>query len=123
MDTKNFGRRVAAASVGILAVGAIEIASPTAHAALSYGSIAYADNGAGAVVWNYPSSREAQKAAIQYCGWSSCEALNYFTDCGVAVRNDTHVQSAHGPTLGAATRAALNAIPGGNGYIDLWACN
>ncbi len=79
--------------------------------------------GAGAVVWNYPSSRDAQQAAIQYCGWTSCEALNYFTDCGVAVRNDTHVQAAHGRTLGAATRAALNAIPGGGGYIDLWACN
>ncbi|WP_051289059.1 DUF4189 domain-containing protein [Mycobacterium sp. URHD0025] len=121
MDTRSFGRRVAAASVGVLAVGVIEL--PTAHAALSYGSIAYADNGAGAVVWNYPSSRDAQQAAIQYCGWTSCEALNYFTDCGVAVRNDTHVQAAHGRTLGAATRAALNAIPGGGGYIDLWACN
>ncbi|WP_074133154.1 DUF4189 domain-containing protein [Mycolicibacterium houstonense] len=124
MKIKAIGRRVAAAGVGILAVTAIQVANPTtANAALSYGSIAYSENGAGAVVWNYPSAREAQQAAIQYCGWTSCEALNYFTDCGVAVRNDTHVQSAHGPTLAAATRAALSAIPGGSGYIDLWACN
>ncbi|MCV7066906.1 DUF4189 domain-containing protein [Mycolicibacterium houstonense] len=124
MDTKGFGRRAAAAGVGILAVGAIQVANPTtANAALSFGSIAYADNGAGAVVWHYPSPREAQQAAIQYCGWTTCEALSYFTECGVAVRNDTHVQAGRGPTLGAATRNALNAIPGGGGYIDLWACN
>lgn len=123
MKIKAIGRRAAAAGVGILAVGTVQLVSPTnAHAALDWGSIAYSENGAGAAVWNYPSSKAASDAAVQYCGYTSCEPMTTFTDCGVAVRNDTHVQTAHGPTLGAATRAALNAIPGGGGYIDLWAC-
>ncbi|OBB79293.1 DUF4189 domain-containing protein [Mycolicibacterium peregrinum] len=124
MEIKSFARRAAVAGIGAVTVGATQLVAPTgAHAALSYGAIAYSENGAGAAVWHYPSAKEASAAAVQYCGYTSCEPMNTFTDCGVAVRNDTHVQTAHGPTLGAATRAALNAIPGGGGYIDIWACN
>lgn len=123
MEIKGFARRAAVAGLGVLAVGAGQLIAPSpANAALDWGSIAYAPNGAGAAVWNYPSSKEASAAAIQYCGYTQCEALTTFTDCGVAVRNSTTVQTAHGPTLGAATRTALNALPGGSGYIDLWAC-
>jgi len=125
MDIKGLGRRAAAAGAAVVTAGAaLTLITPaTANAALSWGAIAYSSNGAGAVVWNYPSRDAASQAAVTYCGWTSCEPMTAFPDCGVAVRNDQYVQTARGATLGAATRAALDGLPGGGGYIDLWACN
>ena len=121
---KAINLQAAAMAAGVLTAATIGVAAaPDAQAALSYGSIAYADNGAGASTWNYPSRSDAQQAAVLYCGYSSCEVLTTFTDCGVVLYDSSTriLQGAHGPTLSSAIAAARTAVP--NGYVDSWACN
>ena len=122
MKVKAAPARVAMlAAAALAAATANVIVAPTAQAALSYGAIAYATNGAGASVWNYPSRGDAEQTALDYCGYSSCKVLSSFKDCGAVVFDGSSLQGGYGPTLSAAIRDAKMRLP--NRYVDSWACN
>jgi Domain of unknown function (DUF4189) len=109
-------------TASVLAAAAMSVVvAPDAQAALSYGAIAYANNGAGASTWNYPTRRDAEQAALDYCGYTSCEVLSSFKDCGAVVYDGTSLQGGYGPTLSAAIADAKRRLPGS--YVDSWACN
>ncbi|HET6734089.1 DUF4189 domain-containing protein [Mycobacterium sp.] len=118
--TKLQGAVVMAA--GVLGAATISLGgAPSAGAALYYGAIAYADNGAGASTWNYPTRSDAEQSALDYCGYSSCEVLSSFKDCGAVVFDGSTLQGGYGPTLSAAIADAKSRLPGS--YVDSWACN
>lgn len=118
--TKLQGAVVMAA--GVLGAATISVAgAPQAGAALYYGAIAYANNGAGASTWNYPTRSDAEQSALDYCGYSSCEVLSSFKDCGAVVFDGSTLQGGYGPTLSAAIADAKSRLPGS--YVDSWACN
>ena len=97
------------------------VVAPQAEAALSFGAIAYAKNGAGASVWNYPSRSNAEQASLDYCGYTSCEVLSSFKDCGAVVFDGSTLQGGYGPTLSSAIADAKRGLP--SSYVDSWACN
>ncbi|WP_299557231.1 DUF4189 domain-containing protein [uncultured Mycolicibacterium sp.] len=96
--------------------------APSADAALYYGAIAFAPNGAWASSWNYPTRAQAEQLALDYCGYSNCKVLTSFTECGAVAENDVKYQGGSGPTLLAAQQDALARL-GTPGYIVEWACN
>jgi hypothetical protein len=115
-------QRAAALTAAVLAAATVSVVvAPQAEAALSFGAIAYAKNGAGASVWNYPSRSDAESASLDYCGYSSCEVLSSFKDCGAVVFDGTTLQGGYGPTLSSAITDAKRRLP--NSYVDSWACN
>jgi hypothetical protein len=115
-------QRAAVLAAAVLAAATVNmVVAPQADAALSYGAIAYAKNGAGASVWNYPSRSDAESAALDYCGYTSCEVLSSFKDCGAVVFDGTTLQGGYGPTLSAAISDAKRRLP--SSYVDSWACN
>jgi len=114
-------RRTTAAAVAV-AASLSTLATPTANAALYYGAIAMAPNGAGGSTWGYPTRSEAEGDALSTCGYSSCKVLTSFTQCGAIAANDTLYQGGIGPTLALAQLDALNRL-GGGGHIEYWACN
>ncbi|WP_396910366.1 DUF4189 domain-containing protein [Mycolicibacterium sp.] len=123
MKLNVFDRRGAAVAVAGAAVVASVISAPTSNAAIYYGAIAYAPNGAWGSSWDYPSADSAQAAAIYSCGWTSCKVLTTFTECGAVAENSDRYQGGSGPTLIAAQDSALSQLRGGGGWISAWACN
>lgn len=124
MTTTAKPRRTAALAVtaALAAASATALAAPpAANAALYYGAIAYAKNGAGASTWGYPSRSNAEQEALSYCGYSSCKVLSSFTDCGAVVFDGSTLQGGYGRTLTAAIADAKSLLP--NSYVDSWACN
>lgn len=122
MKATALSRRAAVTAAAILAMTAIEaVNAQTADAKLYYGAIAYATNGAGASVWDYPSRSSADQASLDYCGYSSCKVLTNFADCGAVAFDGSTLQGGGGPTLAAAEADAKRRLPGG--WIDSWACN
>jgi hypothetical protein len=84
-------------------------------------SRAYAINGAGASVWDYPTRADAEQTALDYCGYTSCKVLSTFKDCGAVAFDGSNLQGGYGPTLSSAIADAKSRLPGGS--IDSWACN
>jgi hypothetical protein len=122
MKVTALSQRAAVAAAAAVTAATISVAgAPDADAALYYGAIAYAPNGAGASVWNYPSRSEAEQTALDYCGYSSCKTLSSFKDCGAVVYDGDAWQGGYGRTLSAAIADAKRRMPGG--YVDSWACN
>jgi hypothetical protein len=122
MKVSVLSQRAALAAAGVLAAAAVNVvAAPPAEAALAYGAIAYATNGAGASVWNYPSRSNAEQASLSYCGYSSCEVLSSFKDCGAVAYDGNTLQGGYGRSLSAAIADAKSRLPGG--WVDSWACN
>ena len=122
MKVTAFSQRAAVVAVGVLTAAAVNaVAAPQAQAQLSYGAIAYATNGAGASVWNYPSRGDAEQASLLYCGYSSCEVLSSFKDCGAVAYDGSTLQGGYGRTLSAAIADAKSRLP--SSWIDSWACN
>lgn len=122
MTKPNLARRAAILAAGLATAATIStVGIPQAEAALYYGAIAYAPNGAGASVWDYPSRADAEQTALNYCGYSSCKVLSSFKDCGAVAATSTQLQGGYGPTLSAAILDAKSRLPGS--YIDSWACN
>ncbi|MBB2988987.1 hypothetical protein FHR72_000444 [Mycolicibacterium iranicum] len=109
------------ATAPLAALGVSLVGIPTANAELYYGAIAYADNGAGASTWNYPTRRDAEQAAVDYCGYSSCDVLSSFSECGAVAFDGSRLYGGTGRTLALAQLDALNNL--GGGWIELWACN
>lgn len=121
-----FTRRAAVAAVAVLAASTISvIESATAGAVSGYGAIAYSSNGASGWAINYPSPAGASRAAVNQCGYTDCEALTTFTDCGAVARSNSiaQLQGGHGTTLARAESRALRLLGAADGYIDSWACN
>lgn len=122
MTKPPLARRAALLAAGLAAAATLStVATPQAEAALYYGAIAYATNGAGASVWDYPSRADAEQTALNYCGYSSCKVLSSFKDCGAVAFDGSNLQGGYGPTLSAAIRDAKSRLPGS--WIDSWACN
>ena len=122
MKAHSWRARAAVVSTAPLIAAAVSfVGVPNANAALYYGAIAYADNGAGASTWNYPTRRDAETAAVDYCGYSSCDVLSSFSECGAVAFDGNRLYGGTGPTL---TLAQLDALTNlGGGWIDSWACN
>lgn len=95
------------------------VVAPQAEAALSYGAIAYAKNGAGASVWNYSSPTPSRPHWITAV--TAVRVLSSFKDCGAVVFDGTTLQGGYGRTLSAAISDANHRLP--NSYVDSWACN
>jgi len=124
MSRTTFGRRATAAALAVAAGASLStLVAPSANAALYYGAIAMAPNGAGGSTWGYPSRTEAEGDAIATCGYSSCKVLSSFTECGAIAANSTRYQGGVGPTLALAQLDALTHLKGEPGYIEYWACN
>ena len=122
MKVFDHSARAVVVAAALLAAAAVSgIVAPRADAALSYGAIAYATNGAGASVWNYPSRSNAASTALDYCGYASCKVLSSFKDCGAVVFDGSSLQGGYGPTLSGAIADAKGRLP--NSYVDSWACN
>jgi hypothetical protein len=122
MKVNALSQRAAIVAAAALTAATVNVAgAPDADAALYYGAIAYAKNGAGASVWNYPARSEAEQAANDYCGYSSCKTLSSFKDCGAVVFDGSTLQGGYGRSLSAAIADAKSRLPGS--YVDSWACN
>ncbi|KAA0093662.1 DUF4189 domain-containing protein [Mycolicibacterium sp. P1-18] len=118
-----FARRSALVVAGVAVASTVNtgVVAPPAEAALSYGAIAYAPNGAVGAASNFSSRREAEQTAMDWCGWSDCKVLVTFTGCGAVAENDVKFQGGNGPILVLAEGDALSRI--GSGWIDSWVCN
>jgi hypothetical protein len=115
-------QRAAVVAAAVLAAATVNVVvAPQAEAALSFGAIAYAKNAAGASVWNYRSRSDAEQSALDYCGYTSCEVLSSFKDCGAVVFDGSTLQGGYGPTLSSAIADAKRRLP--SSYVDSWACN
>jgi hypothetical protein len=124
MSRNTFRRRATAAAIAIAAGASMStLTAPGANAALYYGAIAMAPNGAGGSTWGYPSRADAEGDALATCGYTSCKVLSSFTECGAVAANSTRYQGGVGPTLALAQLDALTKLKGGAGYIEYWACN
>jgi hypothetical protein len=97
-----FQRAAVVAAAVLAAATANMVVAPQAEAALSFGAIAYAKNGAGASMWNYPSRADAEQTALDYSGYTSCEVLSSFKDRGAVVFDGSTLQGGYGPTLSSA---------------------
>ncbi|ANE83462.1 hypothetical protein A7U43_28545 (plasmid) [Mycobacterium adipatum] len=115
-------RRVAVVAAGVVAASALAtVVGPQAGAARYYGAIAYATNGAGASVWSYPSRADAEDAALDYCGYSTCKVLVTFSECGAVAFDGDTLQGGSGSSLFAAINDAKSRLPGS--WVESWACN
>ncbi|SOJ56565.1 hypothetical protein MSIMFB_04042 [Mycobacterium simulans] len=123
MTTRICRRRRLTATVGQLAaVTAMTVAlAPTAHAAESYGAIAYSANGSWGRSYAYPTRAAAEATAVKHCGYSDCKVLTSFTACGAVAAKDHDYKGGVGADLSSAMKDALSKLDGG--YIDTWACN
>lgn len=123
MTTMVARRRRFAVTVARLAVVIATTAAlaPTAHAADSYGAIAYSSNGSWGRSWSYPTKAAAEATAVKSCGYSDCKVLTTFTACGAVAAKDRDYRGGVGANLSAAMKDALSKLQGG--YIDTWACN
>ncbi|GAA1071640.1 DUF4189 domain-containing protein [Tsukamurella spumae] len=103
-------------------VGGIQVAAaPAANAAVNFGAIAVASNGATGRAWDYPSRAAAERAALNSCGWGSCKVLASFSDgCGAVAQTRTRYQGGTGRSLYAAQRSAISLSGGGS--IFVWTC-
>ncbi|NMD55048.1 MULTISPECIES: DUF4189 domain-containing protein [Tsukamurella] len=108
---------VATASVA----GGVQVAvAPAANAAVNWGAIAVAGNGATGRAWDYPTRAAAERAALNSCGWRTCKVLATFANgCGAVAENRTTYRGYTGPTLRAAQNGALS-LPGSR--IKAWQC-
>jgi hypothetical protein len=109
------------AAAPVLAATALAAGVPNANAALYYGAISYAPNGAGASTWNYPTRSDAEQSSLDYCGYTSCKVLSSFSNCGAVAYDGTQFYGGTGRTLALAQLDALSNL--GGGWIDEWACN
>jgi len=110
------------AAVAVLSAATIADAG-VAQAGQGWGAIAYSHNGTNATAWDYPSAADAGQAAVSTCGYTDCEVLTQFPECGAVVKDSNYFQGGHGPTLRAAIASALAQLPSHVGYVDAWACN
>ncbi|GAB3132407.1 DUF4189 domain-containing protein [Tsukamurella serpentis] len=118
LTKKTFVAAVATASVA----GGIHVtAAPAANAALNFGAIAVAANGAMGRAWDYSSPAAAERAALASCGWGSCKVLASFANgCGAVAATRTRFQGGTGRSLYAAQRSAISLAGGGS--IMAWQC-
>ncbi|MBS4101889.1 DUF4189 domain-containing protein [Tsukamurella paurometabola] len=119
LTRKAFVAAVATASVA----GGIQVAvaAPAANAAVNFGAIAVASNGASGRSWDYPSRAAAERAALNSCGWGSCRVLASFANgCGAVAETRTRFQGGTGRSLYAAQRSATSLA--GGGTIKVWQC-
>lgn len=119
---KTFPRKALVAAVATASIaGGIQItAAPAANAAVNYGAIAVASNGATGRAWDYPTAASARAAALQSCGYGSCKVLASFGDgCGAVAENRTRFRGYAARSLGAAQNGALS-LPGS--HIKTWVC-
>ncbi len=117
-------RRQAAAVVASLAsvVGMTLAVAPAANAASYWGAIAYSTStGSGGRAWDHPTKQSANNMALSYCGYTDCQVLVSFTECGAVAENSNSRAGGYGPTLQLAMSEALNHAPGG--WILSWQCN
>ncbi len=111
---------IAAVATASVAGGVQVAAAPAANAALNFGAIAVASNGASGRSWDYPSRAAAERAALNSCGWGSCKVLASFANgCGAVAENRTTYRGYSAATLGAAQNGALT-LPGSR--IKVWQC-
>ncbi|QLL06198.1 DUF4189 domain-containing protein [Mycobacterium vicinigordonae] len=125
--TRSPRRRLTIAAARMAGGIAIAVAlTPVAHAADSYGAIAYSPNGMWGRSHTIASKEDAEATALKSCGASDCKVMISFTGCGaVAAKNGAgtakEYQAGIGPDLRTAMKDALGKLP--DGYIDTWACN
>jgi hypothetical protein len=124
MEMTAFQRRAAVALLSMAAATAMSTALAPAATADGYvGAIAYSRGGGMyGRAWDAPTKAAAVSAAMSACGYTDCQVLVTFTNCGaIAYDAAGDRQGGFGPTLGAAEQDALNRL--GGGWIDTWACN
>lgn len=117
-------RRVAAlaTTMGVVAAAAASvIAAPVADAATYYGAIAYSGNGSYGTAADYPTRALAEQTSVIWCGYTDCEVLASFSQCGAVATDGSQLYGGTGPTLAAAQLKALTNL--GGGWIDSWVCN
>ncbi len=119
---KTLSKKALIAAVATASVaGGIQIAAaPAANAAVNFGAIAVAGNGATGRSWDYPSRAAAERAALNSCGWRGCKVLASFSNgCGAVAENRTTYRGYAARSLGVAQRGALS-LPGSR--IKVWQC-
>ncbi|MCS3780967.1 DUF4189 domain-containing protein [Tsukamurella ocularis] len=111
---------IAAVATASVAGGVQVAAAPAANAAVNFGAIAVASNGALGRSWDYPSRGAAERAALNSCGWGSCRVLASFSDgCGAVAENRTTFRGYAARSLRVAQNGALS-LPGSR--IKAWQC-
>ncbi|TWS18878.1 DUF4189 domain-containing protein [Tsukamurella asaccharolytica] len=112
---------IAAVATASVAGGAQVAAAPAANAAVNFGAIAVASNGATGRAWDYASPGAAERAALGSCGYASCKVLASFSDgCGAVAQKPGWFQGGTGRSIRAAQSSALTR--NGGGAILVWQC-
>ncbi|GAB4589546.1 DUF4189 domain-containing protein [Nocardia sp. IFM 10818] len=108
--------------LGLAVVSAVAVTGGAGTAAAEpgpdgryYGSLALATNtpegAVWGVTWNYPSQEEADRDAVDECGYSNCSVIARFVDeCVALAKRDGRYATAVGPTRADAERAAIAAF-------------
>lgn len=112
---------VAAATAAVTGGIQVAVATPAANAAVNFGAIAVAGNGATGRSWDYASPGAANRAALHSCGYAGCKVLASFSDgCGAVAQRPGWFQGGTGRSIGAARSSAL--ARNGGGSILVWQC-
>src|ERR1700730_10287579 len=122
MQMRAFQRHAAVVVGSMAAVTAMCAAlAPVAHADGQVGAIAISDAHKVYGRSLHPSTEAAAKSgALSACGYSDCQVLVVFAQCGAVAENAVKYAGGHGATLTEAEVNAVRNLGGGSGTIDAW---